>query len=92
MAVTIPPNQDVVVLVQWPSGTTDWPGPPIWTPSDPEAATIALVDGSNQLRAVLHTSGPVTVTVTCLGLNGTLDILTDDQAQAPTDALPLVLA
>ncbi|HEY1292917.1 MAG TPA: hypothetical protein VGJ60_07560 [Chloroflexota bacterium] len=93
---TIPPDTDVLLEVAFPSGETDWTGPPAWTTSDPDQSTITLVDGSNQAQATLRALAPVTVTVTCdsdptlPNFSGAMDFTTDAGAIAPT--APIVIA
>jgi hypothetical protein len=89
---TIPSNQDIPLQAQLPSGTTEWPGPPTWSPSDPNQATIQLIDGSQQMRAVLHAMSAVTVTITSVSLTGSIDFDIDDMANVPPDPIPVALA
>jgi hypothetical protein len=92
VATAIPSNQDIPLQANLPTGINEWPGPPTWTPDVPDQATIQLIDGSGQMRGVLHTIGPVTVSITSMTLAGSMDFTIDDAAPLPTDPIPIDLA
>jgi len=87
----IPPNTPVVLEADLPAGTTEWPGPPAWSPSMPDIAIIELVDGTDQMRARLTTSGDTMVNIACVTLAGSLDFQVNQAATAPTSPVQIQL-
>jgi len=90
--VDIPPDTEVVLEAQLPSGTTDWPGPPAWTTSTPDTSVLSIVDGSNQMQVTATASADLTVTLDADTLSGTVDLAVVIGAAAPSTPIPLVLA
>ena len=87
MATTIPLGAPVTLQAQ--VAGDEWPGPPSWTPSDPSNATISLIEGTGQFQAMLDTlaptpsGSPLTVTVLCGQLQGSIDLDVQQDAGDP---------
>jgi hypothetical protein len=88
----IPPNSPITLEADLPTGTTDWPGPPAWSPSNPDMAIIELIEGTGQMQAKLITSADTMVNIECVTLTGSLDFQVDQAATAPTSPVQIQLA
>jgi len=87
----IPPNTAITMQVDLPAGTSTWPGPPAWSPSNPDVATIELIYGTHQMQAKLIALCNTMVTINCVTLTGSLDFQVDQAATTPTAPVAITL-